>query len=175
MTATILRPATTQDADELARFSRHAFEAAFGAFTSTENMNVFFGQSRTESTFHAAIRDPAQRVQIAEVDGVIAGYCLLVLGRGFDERPPPRPARPVYLSQLYCGPQLTGRGVGGALMDWALGEARDWQADALQLSVWSENYGAQRFYQRYGFKHVADIHFWVGDQCDDEFLYELTL
>jgi ribosomal protein S18 acetylase RimI-like enzyme len=60
-------------------------------------------------------------------------------------------------------------------MDWAIAEARAWGADALQLSVFSENFGAQRFYQRYGFEHVADIDFWVGNHRDDEVLYEFAL
>ena len=38
-----------------------------------------------------------------------------------------------------------------------------------------ENFGGQRFYQRYGFSKIADIGFWVGDQRDDEFLYEKRL
>jgi ribosomal protein S18 acetylase RimI-like enzyme len=79
------------------------------------------------------------------------------------------------LSQLYCAAEATGHGLGAALMDWAIGEARAWDADALQLSVFSENFGAQRFYQRRGFRHVADIDFWVGNHRDDEFLYELAL
>jgi ribosomal protein S18 acetylase RimI-like enzyme len=41
--------------------------------------------------------------------------------------------------------------------------------------VFSENFGAQRFYQSRGFRHVADIAFWVGNQRDAEFLYELAL
>jgi len=41
------------------------------------------------------------------------------------------------------------------------------------LSVYSENYGAQRFYQRYGFAKIADITFRVGTQLDAEFLYQL--
>ena len=47
--------------------------------------------------------------------------------------------------------------------------------DAILLSVYAENFGAQRFYQRYGFAHVADITFQVGEQLDPEFLYELKL
>ena len=58
---------------------------------------------------------------------------------------------------------------------WELAEARRWGADAVQLSVFSENFGAQRFYHRYGFTHVADIDFWVGNHRDHEFLYELPL
>jgi ribosomal protein S18 acetylase RimI-like enzyme len=70
---------------------------------------------------------------------------------------------------------MTGSGIGAALMEWALGEARERGADAIQLSVYSENFGAQRFYQRYGFTKIADIGFWVGEQRDAEFLYELRL
>lgn len=60
-------------------------------------------------------------------------------------------------------------------MNRVLAEARDWSADAMQLSVFSENRGAQRFYRRYGFEHIADIDFWVGGHRDHEFLYELRL
>jgi ribosomal protein S18 acetylase RimI-like enzyme len=98
-----------------------------------------------------------------------------VLGEGIDGRPAPQPARPVFLSQLYCAGHATGRGLGARLMDWVLTEASAWGADAVQLSVYSENFGAQRFYQRYGFEHVADIYFWVGNKRDDEFLYEFRL
>jgi ribosomal protein S18 acetylase RimI-like enzyme len=70
---------------------------------------------------------------------------------------------------------MSGRGLGAALLEWAIAEGRDQGADAVQLSVFSENFGAQRFYRRYGFEHVADIDFWVGNQRDHEFLYELTL
>src|SRR5690606_21077628 len=96
-------------------------------------------------------------------------------GHGFAERPEPRPQRPVFISQLYCAPDMTGRGHGAALIEWAIAEARAWRADAVQLSVFSENHGAQRFYRRYGFGHVADIDFWVGNHRDHEFLYELAL
>jgi ribosomal protein S18 acetylase RimI-like enzyme len=72
-------------------------------------------------------------------------------------------------------PEHTGAGIGAKLMDWALGQARAGGHDAMLLSVYSENYGAQRFYQRYGFAKIADITFQVGDHFDPEFLYELKL
>ena len=53
--------------------------------------------------------------------------------------------------------------------------ARERGHDAVLLSVYSENFGAQRFYQRYGFGKIADITFQVGDHFDPEFLYELKL
>ncbi|HEU4651597.1 MAG TPA: GNAT family N-acetyltransferase [Croceibacterium sp.] len=171
----ILRPATEADVAALAPFAAEAFTAAFGHLYRPEDLALFLDEWRTERAYRDALAFPAKRVQLAEVDGKLAAYALIVLGEGFDERPAPKPARPVLLSQLYCAPEATGHGLGAALMEWAIAEARAWHADALQLSVFSENFGAQRFYQRYGFAHVADIDFWVGNHRDDEFLYELAL
>jgi len=175
MAEVILRPATLADAEALARLARDSFVGAFGHLYSPEDLRAFLDEHRSAQRYRADLADPAKRVQVAEVDGALAGYCLIVLGQGFAERPDPRPRTPVFLSQLYCLPAMTGRALGAALMDWALAEARAWGADAVQLSVFSENPGAQRFYQRRGFRHVADIAFWVGNQRDAEFLYELAL
>ena len=172
---TVLRRATTADVPVLAPFAADAFTAAFGHLYRSEDLALFLGQWRTKRAYRDALAVPATRIQLAEVDGALAGYAAIALGDSFEERPDPQPARPVLLSQLYCAAEMTGRGVGAALMDWAIAEARAWQADALQLSVFSENFGAQRFYRRYGFEHVADIDFWVGNHRDDEFLYELAL
>jgi ribosomal protein S18 acetylase RimI-like enzyme len=60
-------------------------------------------------------------------------------------------------------------------MDWAIAYAHDAGHDAIQLSVYAENHGAQRFYERYGFEKIADITFKVGDHYDPEFLFELRL
>jgi GNAT superfamily N-acetyltransferase len=172
---TALRPATLADAGLLSELATDAFVAAFGHLYRPEDLRAFLGQYRSAERYRADLADPVKRVQLAEVDGKPAAYALIVLGQHFEERPEPKPAKPVFLSQLYCLPEMTGHGLGAALMHWAIAEARAWGADALQLSVFSENFGAQRFYQRYGFKHVADIHFWVGNHRDDEFLYELAL
>jgi ribosomal protein S18 acetylase RimI-like enzyme len=172
---TVLRPATLADVPALAPFAAQAFIDAFGHLYRPEDLALFLDQWRTEKAYRDALAVPAKRIELAEVDGRLAAYALIVLGEEFEERPEPRPQRPVFLSQLYCAAEMTGYGLGAALMDWVIAEARAWRADAVQLSVFSENFGAQRFYQRYGFEHVADIDFWVGNQRDDEFLYELKL
>jgi ribosomal protein S18 acetylase RimI-like enzyme len=84
-------------------------------------------------------------------------------------------ANPIELGQLYALPGYTGSGIGAQLMDWALSHARAGKHDAVLLSVYAENFGAQRFYQRHGFAKIADITFKVGDQLDPEYLYELKL
>ena len=172
---TALRPAVPDDVPALAELGRASFTAAFGHLYKPEDLAAFLADYRTPAKFREHLDDPATLVQVVEEDGALAAYTLIVRGETFEERPEPRPERPVFLSQLYCDPARTGRGHGAALIEWVLAEARAWGADAVQLSVFSENYGAQRFYQRYGFAHVADIDFWVGNHRDHEFLYELEL
>jgi ribosomal protein S18 acetylase RimI-like enzyme len=40
----------------------------------------------------------------------------------------------------------------------------------IYIGVWSENYGAQRFYWRYGFNKVGEYGFRVGGTVDHEFI-----
>src|SRR5690606_11378798 len=122
----ILRPATPADAGALAQFAREAFDAAFGHLYKSDDLASFFAEARTEEKCRADLSDPAKRTQLAILDGSIAAYALIVLGQHFEERPEPQPERAVFLSQLYCSQATTGMGIGTALMDWAIAEARGW-------------------------------------------------
>ncbi|HYD23932.1 MAG TPA: GNAT family N-acetyltransferase [Croceibacterium sp.] len=170
-----IRRATAADAEMLAKLGTDSFVAAFGHLYKPDDLAEFLRDYRSVAKYREHLANPRVRIALAEEDGEPAAYCLIMLDEHFEERPEPRPARPVFISQLYCAPGMPGRGYGAELMEWAVAEATEWGADALQLSVFSENFGAQRFYHRYGFEYVADIDFWVGNHRDDEFLYEKAL
>lgn len=172
---TTLRPATPADAEALAALARAAFDAAFAHLYPPADLAHFHTHERSPAKYAAALADPATRIAVVEEDGALIAYALIILGGHFPERPAPQPHQPVLLSQLYCAGGTTGRGLGVTMLDWVVAEAEGWGADAIQLSVYSGNERAQRFYRRHGFTHVADIHFWVGQTCDDEFLYERRL
>ncbi len=171
----LLRPATTMDVPALTALARDSFVDKFGHLYKPQDLAMFLEEYRTKRHYRQQLADPGTLIQLGEEDGHLLGYCVLVLGDHFEERPAPQPQRPALLGQLYCAPGTTGRGLGSALMEWALAEARAWRADAVQLSVYSGNIDAQRFYRRFGFKKVADIDFWVGNHRDDEFLMEVAL
>ncbi len=173
--AITLRPAVAADAAPLAALARQSFIDAFAHFYRPEDLDAFLDEWKVPAVYAQAIADPDTAIHLAEVGGELAAYALVKRGYVMDDHPHPRPQRPVFLSQLYCAGHMTGHGLGRQLMDWVLAQARAWQADSLSLSVYSENPGAQRFYQRYGFEKVADTEFWVGSQRDEEYLYELRL
>ena len=169
----ILRSATPADAELVAKLGRDSFIAAFGHLYSAADLASFLAANHAPGIVAAQLADPEMRCRIAEDAGAPLGFCKLMLRPAWPEHGAARFA--IELKQLYCAAGTTGRGTGAALMDWALAEARGAGADAVRLSVWSENTGAQKFYARYGFTHLADIDFWVGSQRDDEYLYELRL
>jgi len=168
-----LRSANARDAAALAALGRDSFVAKFGAMYRPEDLRSFLEQSHAEPVVASQIADPEMRIALAERDGALVGYCKLWLGCGWPDHA--RGEKAIELVQIYTAPGTTGGGIGAALMDWALGEARAFGADEIQLSVWSGNEGAQRFYRRYGFEKIADIDFWVGEQRDDEFLFTRML
>lgn len=163
-----LRLATAADAAAIADLGRRAFIAKFGHLYSAENLAAFLDDAHTAAKVSGELANPDMKVAVIEEDGRLASFCKIVRTSGLPRHTAAE--KPMELKQLYTDPDLIGRGHGARLMDWALAEARAHGADEIRLSVWSENFGAQRFYARYGFTKIADIDFWVGDHRDDEFL-----
>lgn len=171
----ILRPASLADAEPLARLGRESFCAAFEHLYRPQDLAAFLGEVYSVETVAGEIADPTITHRLAqdEEGGALTGFIKMRAPSWYAEHSDAK--RPIALGQLYSDPARTGEGIGAMLMDWALGFAREGGHDAVQLSVWAENFAAQRFYARYGFAKIADIHFPVGEQLDEEFLLELRL
>ena len=170
----ILRPATPADTAALADLGRRALTAKFEHLYRPDDFAMFLGEAHSDAKIASELSDPGMRIAVIEEAGKLVAFCKLVLEStlpaGHSDA-----VRPLELKQLYTDPDRLGGGLGSKLMDWALGQAVAHGTDEIQLSVYSENPEAQRFYHRYGFAKIADIEFWVGDHCDPEFLYARPL
>lgn len=169
----IYRPATLADAPALARLGADTFVAAFGDLYRPEDLAAFLAEVHNPQAVAAEIAGDSCTHCLVEDGGALVAFCKLRYPTKFVIYSDAR--NPIELGQLYALPTHTGHGIGARLMDWALGFARERSHDSVLLSVYAENYGAQRFYQRYGFAKIADITFPVGEQLDPEFLYECKL
>ena len=74
------------------------------------------------------------------------------------------------IQRLYIVRGHQGGGRGTALLRTALEWLERDGPRTLWIGVWSENYGAQRFYARHGFEVVGEYSFMVGDHADREFI-----
>lgn len=169
MSELILRGAAAADIPALSRLGTDSFVAKFGHMYRAEDLSTFLTESYSQATISAELANPDRLYWLAEREGELIAYCKLGLCCGFPQFA--RGSNVLELKQLYALSQATGMGIGGALMDWAMGEFAAREADEVQISVFSGNLDAQRFYRRYGFEKVADVTFRVGEQLDAEFLF----
>lgn len=168
-----LRPAESCDVAALSALATASFVAKFGHLYLPEDLAAFLAEAMSETAIAAELANPERLYRLAEVEGRLAGYCKLGLACGWPEYA--RGSNVLELKQLYTDPARTGQGIGAALMDWAMTEFTARRADEVQLSVYCDNIGAQRFYARRGFAKVADITFRVGRHIDDEYLFARLL
>jgi ribosomal protein S18 acetylase RimI-like enzyme len=167
-----IRGAGPEDALALAELGSDSFTATFAHLYRPEDLAAFLAETHSPERVARNLADAANLYFVAE-DDWLQGYARLVLACGWPEHA--RGRKVVELKQLYTAPRNTGRGIGAALMSKVIEAARAEGADEIQLSVWQGNHGAQRFYARYGFERIAEIHFQVGGQTDDEFLLAAML
>ena len=74
------------------------------------------------------------------------------------------------VQRLYLLQEYQGGGRGSRMLEHALNWLEADGPRTLWIGAWSENYGAQRLYGRYGFTKVGEYSFMVGDHADREFI-----
>lgn len=169
----VLRAPIQADVPALSVLSIASFVHKFGALYRPQDLLPFLHDTYAPAALEREIAAPGRLYRLAEQGGVLVGWCKLGHDCGFPDHA--RGQRVMELKQLYAAPNAAGSGIGRALMDWAMAEFTARGADEVQLSVWSRNEGAQRFYSRYGFEKQADVTFRVGAQLDEEYLFARML
>jgi len=164
-----IRRATPADAATLAELGTATFVETFGHLYSPQDLQTFLDESHSVAAYASVLATESGYVLwIAECEGRAIGY-VQAGGCGLPhEDVLPEDGE---LKRLYLRRDAQNGGVGRALMDAAMAWLLRDGPRTLWLSVWSENFGAQRFYARYGFAFVAEYAFIVGEQCDREFMF----
>ena len=171
MTTTI-RPATPADAAPLSDLATATFRDAFGEANRPEDMARYLADTFSPARQAAEIADPASLVLLAEHtpaqgSAELIGYAHLAGG------PPPAavtgPA-PLELKRLYVARAWHGQGIAQRLMDALLDAARARGGGTLWLGVWEHNPRAVAFYEKYGFRHVGEHTFRLGDDVQTDWL-----
>ncbi len=151
----------------LAELAARTFYEAFASANTPENMQAYISEAFTVSQLSAEISDPGATFLIAEVDGSPQGYAKLYAG----EAPPciDGPS-PVEISRIYIDQTCLGTGLGPALMQACLDEARRAGHQVIFLGVWERNLRAQAFYRKWGFEKVGDHVFQMGDDPQNDWI-----
>lgn len=164
--ATRIRRATPADAALLSSLAAQTFTEAFGHLYPEQDLRDFLAESYSVERQRVILSTPGYAVWLLEHEGVAVGHA--AAGPCGLPHPDVQPGDGE-LKRLYVLAAFQGSGWGSRLFEVAL----DWLlADGprtLWVGVWSENFGAQRFYARHGFEQAGTHEFPVGRVVDREF------
>lgn len=163
-----IRPAQLTDAPALVVLSRETFTETFGAGYPPQDLAAFLETAYTVADYSQQINDPSSGVWVLADGDDLCGY--VTAGRC---KLPSQLARPEdgEIKRLYLLQKYQRCGWGTKLFETALNWLIDTNHPVLWLGVWSENFDAQKLYQRYGFDYADEYQFQVGESRDREFIY----
>lgn len=167
---TDIRPALDEDAQTLAALGAETFIATFGRLYDEKDLNAFLVKSHSAEVYAAFLRNPDYGLWLAvspqgeAIGYAVAGPCGLPV--------PNCPANAGELMRLYLKQGVQGGGIGARLLETALEFLRS-RFNSIYLSVYAENTGAQRLYQRFGFVKIHEHFYMVGDHADPDWIMKL--
>jgi GNAT superfamily N-acetyltransferase len=162
-----IRRAAIADAEVLSWIGAETFSQTFGHLYHPDDLAAFRAEAYGLDSTRADLADQAKAQWLVEIDGQAIGYALAgPCGLPHEDVTPTCGE----LKRLYFLKDHQGGGNGGRLfaqvLDWLLADG----PRTLWIGVWSENFGAQRFYGRHGCSKVGEYGFKVGRTVDREFI-----
>jgi GNAT superfamily N-acetyltransferase len=162
----ILRGATSGDAGLLAALAARLFEQPFGAANDPDDMRFYLARAFSPETQRAELADPDRAVWIAEDSASVPiGFAQLKRGKS---GPGVTDSQPAEVERIYADQAWHGRGVGAALMQACVDQARTWHCGVIWLGVWERNPRAIAFYAKAGFTAVGRQTFLLGNDVQHD-------
>lgn len=194
----MIRRATPADAEALSALSRTCFTQTFGHLYDPADLAAFLDEAYAPDVLRAELEDPDRATWLLFDDPSDEDGDPSPSPANDPNAPEPQSQAPASsatqapigyvtacpahlphpdvapgdgeIQRLYILQGHQGGGRGTALLTTALEWLERDGPRTLCIGVWSENYGAQRFYARHGFEIVGEYSFMVGDHADHELI-----
>lgn len=194
----MIRRATPADAEALSTLSRTCFTQTFGHLYDPADLAAFLDEAYSPGVLRAELEDPHRATWLLIDDASEAAAQPDSSPTVHPTAPDPASEAPTSsdshsfigyvtacpthlphpdaapgdgeIQRLYILEGHQGGGHGTSLLNTALQWLERDGPRTLWIGVWSENYGAQRFYARHGFEVVGEYSFMVGNHADHELI-----
>jgi diamine N-acetyltransferase len=168
----MIRRSTADDAKLLAELGARTFSETFAADNTPEDMAAYLVSAFSLQKQAEELADPNSLFLIADADGVAVGYAML---RSGDVEHSVTGDKPIELVRLYLSRESLGSGLGAALMQACIDEAKQRGYETLWLGVWKNNHRAQAFYRKWNFQEVGTHVFQLGDDPQTDILMQRSI
>lgn len=162
-------PVTNEQKGLLADLSRQTFVDTFASYNKPEDMQLFLDKQFTREQLMAEPDEPDNYFFIAWQNGEPLGYMRLRFWQSQAYSCLPS-APTLEITRLYATQAAIGKGVGKAMMQFALDFAASKRVNQVWLGVWEHNERAIRFYQKWGFERKGEHPFLLGTDLQTDWL-----
>jgi ribosomal protein S18 acetylase RimI-like enzyme len=166
---TLIRPATLDDAADLADLGALVFRHTYGAAIPLAILDAYLARTFTPAALQQALRHNATSYLVATQAGHLVGYSKCAI-----TAPPAcvQGAKASELVNLYIHPAHQSNGIGKQLLQQAIQVAAAQHLTTLWLCVWQANQRAVDFYLRFGFTVVGKTEVYVDHVVFDDWVMQ---
>lgn len=167
-----IRKASLSDAELIATISRVTFYDTFAEFNTKEDMDKFLSEQFSKEYLMMQVADAGNIFLLAYAeDDEPAGYVFLKESAHEDLES----RNTIEISRLYARTSFIGKGIGKALMDAAIAEAKQLKKEYIWLGVWEHNHRAISFYSKYGFEKFSGQDFMLGNDLQRDWVMKKAI
>ena len=162
-----IRRATLADAEALSAIAIATYTETWGDSYPPQDLHDFLQAHYGIESQRTELSDPRSAVWLLLDADAVVGY----LAAGANTLPHADARQgDIELKRLYILAAHQNGGHGARLMDAFMAWLDHPVRRTLWVGAWEENFGAQRFYARYGCSKAGEYDFVVGDSRDREFI-----
>jgi ribosomal protein S18 acetylase RimI-like enzyme len=162
-----VKAATPADAERLSVIGTRTFTEAFGHLYAPEDLDSFLGSDHSVAACEKLLADPRFRAFLVREGDADIAYAVA----GPDGLPRPEGFSPGgELKRLYVDPHAQGLRLGPMLMSLAFSFLRAEGYRDVYISVYTDNFRAQKVYAKAGFGPICQYFYMVGKHADPELI-----
>lgn len=173
MSAITILQADVSHAPLLASLSLQSFSEAFEKDNNPDDFKTYVSEAFSEEQTIRDLKESGSLFYIARFNGQPVGYARLRNSTEVNDQFPGK--KLIELHRLYSLKKYIGWGIGKALMNKCLHEAKQKGFNIIWLGVWEHNAHAQGFYKNFGFEKFSSHVFMVGNDPQTDYLLKKDL
>lgn len=165
-----IRPCFSTDLEVLRELGIVTFKAAFEAQNNPEDFRDYLEKAFSRDQLIRELQHPHMQFYFVLQRDKIIGYFKINTNSGQSE---PESEDAAELERIYILPDFIGTGIGSKVITYILSLAKSMNKRYLWLGVWEHNQGAIRFYERHGFVKFGEHPYYVGNDCQTDWMMRL--
>jgi ribosomal protein S18 acetylase RimI-like enzyme len=165
-----IRSCSTADLQALRDIGMATFRAAFETQNNPEDFLSYLEKAFSPEQLTSELQHPHMQFYFVFQGTEIIGYFKLNTDSGQSE---PEAEDAAELERFYVLPEHIGGGLGSQMMQHIVDLVKSWNKSYLWLGVWEMNRDAIRFYERHGFVKYNEHPYYVGNDCQTDWMMRL--